>query len=609
MIPRSSNISFTSDWIGQIPSSIALLNKDLCFVSASPNWLTKFDLDGESIANKNIFEIFPHFSKEWETRLNYCLDGLNDIKIIDHAKNGDLLWNLNYWKDGYGNTVGIILKVEELSRTKELELQLKKTQNLLDQKGKIAKIGSWEFKVQTNTLSWSSNTYHIYGLPETEKPTLEIAFGHYAEGESRNTIKKRLAEAIENGSPWNENLKLIKANGKPIWVNSIGRPKFLEGKCVRVIGTVQDITESYTKQTKQEVNALEDELPIIEDLAVGLVVIDILTGTVRMANKKALSIAGLDKSELLNSPFSQFLEQTTTHKLKSSFLLSKKEKSYGPVTLSFRTPQNVSKTISVSGNFIKSKKQRYLLATLLDITTEYNSEKRLKSRLREVESHNDQLVNFAHTVSHNLKAHTTNFSLLLNFMAKEDGDVERKKLLGMLFEATENLSETIRGLREIVAISNNLSENKKRLMFNESLFRVEKILLPMIKKHDFKIINEIPDQTVVFGIEAYLESILTNCLSNAIKYRNPEKSPIIILSSEKTKKFTIVHIEDNGLGIDLQKHGQDLFGLFKTFHGNKDAKGLGLYLVKKQVEAMGGKIKVNSKLNEGTTFSIFFKND
>ena len=211
-------------------------------------------------------------------------------------------------------------------------------------------------------------------------------------------------------------------------------------------------------------------------------------------------------------------------------------------------------------------------------------------------------------VSHNLKAHATNFSLLLNFLDKEKGDSERKKLMGMLFNASDNLTDTIKGLREIVAIKTNINEEKRLLYLNDYIFSVEQNLIGLLKENNGKIVNEISDDVQVKALPAYLESILTNCLTNAIKYRNTEKDPIIILSVEKQEDYIVLHIEDNGMGLDMKKYGHKLFGIYNTFHKNKDSRGIGLYISKNQIEAMNGKISAASVPGQGTTFSIFFSN-
>ena len=97
-----------------------------------------------------------------------------------------------------------------------------------------------------------------------------------------------------------------------------------------------------------------------------------------------------------------------------------------------------------------------------------------------------------------------------------------------------------------------------------------------------------------------------NIFTNAIKYKAPKRYPKITINCEHVKGFTILSVTDNGLGIDLEKHGHKLFGMYKTFHGNRDARGIGLFITKNQIEAMKGKIEAESELDKGTTFKIYF---
>ena len=108
-------------------------------------------------------------------------------------------------------------------------------------------------------------------------------------------------------------------------------------------------------------------------------------------------------------------------------------------------------------------------------------------------------------------------------------------------------------------------------------------------------------------IAPYVESILYNLISNAIKYRDPERSPHIAIKTTHENEFVCLAVMDNGLGIDLKKYKQNIFSLYKRFHLHVEGKGLGLYLVKTQIEALGGRVEVRSEPNEGTTFQIYFK--
>ena len=103
------------------------------------------------------------------------------------------------------------------------------------------------------------------------------------------------------------------------------------------------------------------------------------------------------------------------------------------------------------------------------------------------------------------------------------------------------------------------------------------------------------------------ESILLNLLTNAIKYRSPDKPPVLNISTKKEDGVIRLYFTDNGLGIDLDRYGDRLFGLYQRFHDHADSKGLGLYIVNSQVRAMGASIEVLSEVNKGTTFIITFK--
>jgi hypothetical protein len=70
----------------------------------------------------------------------------------------------------------------------------------------------------------------------------------------------------------------------------------------------------------------------------------------------------------------------------------------------------------------------------------------------------------------------------------------------------------------------------------------------------------------------------------------------------------ILNVSDNGIGIDMKKNGDKLFGMYKTFNNNPDARGIGLFITKNQIDAMGGKVEVESELGKGTSFKIYFAN-
>ncbi|NNJ87809.1 MAG: HAMP domain-containing histidine kinase, partial [Eudoraea sp.] len=216
------------------------------------------------------------------------------------------------------------------------------------------------------------------------------------------------------------------------------------------------------------------------------------------------------------------------------------------------------------------------------------------------------LINFAHIVSHNLRSHTANFSMLLDFLVSETDAEEKNRIIKMLMEASDNLLETLENLNEVVAISTKINLDKKTINLSKRITKVEQNLIAFLKNSNALIINDVDENIEVNVVPSYVESILMNFITNGIKYRDPMRKPVIHLSAEIKDDYTILSIKDNGLGIDLEEHGDKLFGMYKTFHENPDARGIGLYITKNQIEAMNGKITVESKVGKGTIFKVYF---
>ena len=95
-----------------------------------------------------------------------------------------------------------------------------------------------------------------------------------------------------------------------------------------------------------------------------------------------------------------------------------------------------------------------------------------------------------------------------------------------------------------------------------------------------------------------------NLITNALKYRAHEHPPLVKVRSEKKGRFLYLTVEDNGLGMDLERDGQKLFGMFKRIHDHVEGSGVGLHLIKKMIENSGGSIEVESKLGKGSVFTV-----
>lgn len=240
-----------------------------------------------------------------------------------------------------------------------------------------------------------------------------------------------------------------------------------------------------------------------------------------------------------------------------------------------------------------------------DITDRRTNEIKLQELLKKSNDQNRWLNNFTHIVSHNIRSHNSNISGIVTLLENSQDQDERNLLIGMLKNSTDKLGETISNLSNYIVLQTNSDKQYQPINIHEEINKTSSAISQLIKETEAEIINKTDKDLVIQLVPAYIESILLNLITNAIKYRSSDRQPIITISNYKMNGFQCLKIEDNGMGIDLDRHQDAVFGMFQTFHGNKDAVGFGLFITKNQIEAMDGKIDLESIPGKGTTFSVY----
>jgi len=223
-----------------------------------------------------------------------------------------------------------------------------------------------------------------------------------------------------------------------------------------------------------------------------------------------------------------------------------------------------------------------------------------------IASQNSRLFNFAHIVSHNLRSHTSNLSLIIQLIDDVDSVEEKLELIDSIKDISESLNSTIDHLNEVVTIQTQTDENRVDVCFETTMGIIKKSIGRIIRESNCKINADFSQVSCVKYIPAYLESILLNLITNSIKYKHEDRDPEVSIKTFTENNKLYLEFKDNGRGIDLDKYGNKLFGMYKTFHYNKDAVGIGLFITKNQIESLNGQISVESEVNQGTTFKIQF---
>lgn len=243
---------------------------------------------------------------------------------------------------------------------------------------------------------------------------------------------------------------------------------------------------------------------------------------------------------------------------------------------------------------------------ITDETERKKQEEQLKKTVKELNNRNNELMQFNYIVSHNLRSPIANLiglSTLINTPDLKEKD--KPKILDYIHQSALKMDDQIKDLNVVLSARSALNEIKERVSFPFLIESILNTLALQINESVIVIQTEIhPDAIEIFSIKSYLESILYNLISNAIKYKSSIRTPTLRIEIKKIGGAFEIKVSDNGIGIDLNLYGDYVFGLYKRFNLEIEGKGLGLHMTKNQVEALGGTITVESVLDKGTIFSI-----
>ena len=404
--------------------------------------------------------------------------------------------------------------------------------------------------------------------------------------------------------------RCLTKSGKIIWVNLTISPLWeTNEKPTSHIAFIKDITE------RKEAEALNEKsqarFKSLIDTIDGIVwEYDLETMSSTFISKKIENILGYSVEEYSESP--DFWENHI-HPEDRELALAlspKKNKNYVNYDYEYRMLTKKGKVIWVRDiiNYVfENDKPLISRGIIIDITTMKEAEKDLNNSLQLVTEQNKRLLNFSYIVSHNLRSHTSNIESIIYLIESADSEEERNEMMHLLKSVSNSLDETMKHLNEVVNINTNMSLVVKPVNLIKYITKAKDVLSEQILLNEATVITNIPEDSIIKYNSAYLESILYNLISNAIRYKHPDRKPIVTIKLYKENDKDVIEISDNGIGIDLAKNSDKIFGMYKTFSSNSDARGIGLFITKNQIDAMGGIITVESTINVGSTFKVYIK--
>lgn len=573
----------------------------------------------------------PSDLEESGRRLNLCFEGKAEFYELEARmkhKDGRWVWvhdrgKVFSWTED-GKPLMMYGTHKDITERKIKEEKLRINEEAFRGNFEQAAIGMALLNEKGQWLKVNKKLCQIIGY--TEEELVKLTFQDITHPEDLETDLSLLEELIKGKRDgYTMEKRYFHKNGDVIYIIlGVSMVKDENGAILYFISQILDITTQKNIEMQLAKTVAYNEAILNASSEVAIIGTN-LNGIITTFNNGAEKLLGYDAEELIDNltpkiihvkeeveRVGQEILETTGDKVEGfdvfvynakkgspetrEWTYVRKDGSHFPVLLSVNTIQQNGTIIGYLG-----------VAT--DITKMKKAEQETLSLLEIAESQNDKLKNFTYIVSHNLRSHSGGISTLVELIELEFPDFSQTDFFDYLKKSAVNLTETIKHLTEVVQINFSAKEKLKSVSLKPIIENNINSLISLAKNENIKITNEVQNHVKVNAIPAYLDSVVMNFITNAIKYNSKERESFLKIQSEETDKHVVIKFIDNGLGIDLKKHGSKLFGMYKTFHQHEDSRGIGLFITKNQVESMRGKIEVESEVNIGTTFKIYLENE
>lgn len=464
--------------------------------------------------------------------------------------------------------------------------------------------GIWEFNINTRDVKWSDGFYAVLGYKPGE---IECSYNFFLENLIYHHDRPLFLKAINTRSEDNSStiqIRLLTKSSGYQWFEATTR-RWEDNGVPKFTGSFININAAKIASLR----AAQNNFFFNETSAIARVSgfeIELASMKITLA-KEAFDIYELnDQTKLSIEEAISFFEPQYRPLLNEAIDNAIKFCKPFDMELQFRSAKNNviwvrAKGIPIIDDYAQCVRIRGIFQ---DIDAIKRKGLTLQQSINLLNDQNKRLQNFAYIVSHNLRSHTGNLRFMVNLFEESESEDERTEVFAHIKSLSNSLTTTIEHLNEIVKIHTEVDKDKQVLDFEEVFKMVISALKGNIESLGAKIDYDFSKCPTIDYVPAYMESILQNLLTNALKYRHPDRKPEITIRTVKDHAHVYLTFEDNGVGIDLERYGDKLFGMYKTFHQNSDAKGIGLFITRNQVESMGGSIKVDSTVNVGTKFTI-----
>ncbi|WP_187270122.1 PAS domain S-box protein [Pontibacter qinzhouensis] len=596
------------------PQAIYLLNADLQVLSFNKVAAAqvKTHLLKDLKAGQNIIEYIEESATT--TIVENHQRAMQGATIIYETGRGDF-WHEIAFRPILGpenKTLAVAFSILDISERKQAIETIKRSEQQLARAQQLAHLGNWEYDLKRDLLSCSEGVYAIFGLEkDVFRPTLQN-FSELIHPDDLGWMVAQVQEAITSKTMLTGEHRILRQDGTERHVIEIAEIVYDEDEePVKISGSVQDITER--KETERKAtearNLLQSTLENIPE------VIFSTDAEFRMTyvSPQCLELTGYKENYLLQHAHKWLeitLEEDRDMLLDQTLLYLKDgQRQHCEVRIISRNMAQKWILLRLSPLFDEAGQLLRIDGSASDMTQYKAAEARRNELTEQLLKQNQNLQQFAYIVSHNLRAPIANILGLTSVYNRSLPESPMNtKIIDNLIKSARSLDSVIRDLNDILTIRSEINKVQEKIAFAALLEQILAILTDEVTAEDVQVEADFDEVPEVFTIRSFIYSIMYNLVANAIKYKSPDRKLLLQLRSYKVPNYICLSITDNGLGIDLKKNKDKIFGLYKRFHPHTEGKGIGLHLVKTQAELLGGGVEVESNAGSGTNFIVFLKN-
>jgi PAS domain S-box-containing protein len=542
-------------------------------------------------------QVFDGNEIERETKF---IDANNRVHIFSHTYRPLF--------DQYKDISGVFITSTDITERKKLTEELAANSERLKTAQSIAKLGYYEYDYTSNSFFCSQEFYQILGITRLNGGN-RLFFSRIRKmlhPDDKVAVQREIDKSVENGNDFNLEFRLVMKDGSEKVILGIGgTAKDVDGQPEKFRVTLQDITDS--KMAILAIQTLESRFKSLFENSIDGVILSKYEGDIISANPSVCKLLGYPHHETTSLNCSDLLDINSSVVQE---MITKREKTGSYIgEIFFRHKDGYYIPAEVTSISLKDAKGSTYISTIIrDITEKKKIETEQKALTEELLKNNQDLQQFSFITSHNLRAPVANLLSLLSLYNRENPADDFNPLLIEKFqEATEQLNQTLNDLINVLVIKSKTNIERESIHLYDVINEVKKNVQNLLEQENCTINVDFSEVETINYSRIPIKSIFLNMITNAIRYRSPQRDPYIKIRSYYKDEWIVVDFFDNGLGMDLKRYGDRLFGLYQRFHEHKEGKGLGLYMTRSQVTAMGGKITVESEPGKGTTFSIYFK--